>query len=177
MGAIRIDVEVPGIATFDEDGFALASPYFKVPFGALGGTVFSPDLPGGLPVRLRFEGLAEWCHPNAASQQVEIVPEDTVQVTFIVTCETLIRPVYYLARAVPDTLPPFQVGVNIGLQDAFTLTTGVWYLDSLPVNTWPVTIFPPAGCHRSPLEDNVVRVGPFPPDTLRYVITMLCDGS
>jgi hypothetical protein len=175
-GAVEVTVEVPGnFVTWDEDGFALSSPYFTLPFQPLGGSVISPDLPGGLPVRLHFTGLAEWCHPNAASQQVTVVPDDTVQVLFIVNCEVLIRPVYFLARAVPDTLPPFQVGVQIALQRAFTLTTGVWHLDSLPVSTWPVTVTPPAGCHRDPNEGNTLAVGPFNADTIRYVITVICD--
>jgi len=177
-GAIRVDVEVPGNPTFDEDGFSVSSPYFKLEYPPLGGAAYSPALPGGLPVRLRFEGLAEWCHPNPVTRLDSITPGDTQQVTFVVNCETLIRPVYFLAKAVPDTLPPFQVRLQVGLTPLVVanLTTGVPYLDSLPVNSWPVIITPPAGCHRDPNEDNVIRVPAFSADTLRYIITVICGS-
>lgn len=173
-GAIRVNVTVPGIVTFDEDGFDVTSPYATLPFGPFGGTIFTPDLPEGLAVRLQFQRLAEWCHPSPPSKLVTVVADDTLSVDFTVNCDVIIRPVYYIAHAHPDTLAPFNVGVRIGLQSAFTLTTGVWHLDSLPVNQWQVTATPPPGCHRDPNDDPIVRVPVYSADTVRYHINVIC---
>ena len=59
---------------------------------------------------------------------------------------------------------------------SFTLTTGTWHLDSLPVNQWPVTATLPAGCHRDPFDDDLLRIPPFPPDTVRYRINVICGS-
>jgi hypothetical protein len=173
-GAIRVDVAVPGVVTADEDGFQVATPYFTLPFGSYGGSAESPDLPEGLQVRLGFADLGEWCRPTPASRLVTIVPGDTIQVAFTVNCDLVVRPVYYVAYAHPDTLPPFSVGVTVGLIDAFTLTTGVRYLDSVPANLWPVSVTVPAGCHRDPADDTMLRMPVFPPDTVVYVIDVIC---
>jgi|GEM_PF-5512505 len=175
-GAIRVDVSIPGLPTWDQDGFDVTSPYFTLPIGLYGGSATSPALPGGLAVKLQFERLAEWCHPSPPTKQVAIVPNDTLVVEFTVTCAVLIRPVYFIAIAHPDTLPPFTVPVAVGLQRSFTLTTGTWHLDSLPVNQWPVTATLPAGCHRDPFDDDLLRIPPFPPDTVRYRINVICGS-
>jgi hypothetical protein len=175
-GALQVNVTVPGLVTFDADGFDVASPYFTIPYGQFGGSIESPGLPGGLTLKLQFLRLAEWCHPNPPTRVVSIVPNDTVDVNFTLNCDVLVRPVYFIAHAHPDTLPPFTIPVTIGLQRSFTLTTGVWYLDSLPVNQWPVTVTLPAGCHRDSHDDPLVRIPPFPPDTIRHHINVICGS-
>lgn len=175
LGAIRVVVDMPGNGTFDYDGFNATSPFFSLPIGWFGGEAISPDLPEGLKVTVAFEQLPAWCHPAPVSRTVTIVRDDTLEMDFTVSCDTVRRPVRFIAAAPPTLTSPVNVSVFMPNVGNFGFTSAQPLVAMIPVNDHLVTTTATAPCSRSLADDKILHVPLFPPDTIQYVINLVCN--